>query len=64
MPPCLSLSDTCSFTVNCDSSQFAQWVGLVPVSEGVNNKVKNKFDVHDWMTANLALVHLLFSPPT
>lgn len=57
MQPCLSLSE-----VICDSSQFAQWVGRVPVSEALNNKVKNKLHVHEWMAASLTFVYLSSFP--
>lgn len=52
----VSLCQGAALKVNCDSSQFAQWVGLVPVSEGINKKVKNNSDVYEWMAVSLTFV--------
>lgn len=52
----------CSLKVICDSSQFAQWVGRVPVSEALNNKVKKKLHVHEWVAASLTFVYLSSFP--
>lgn len=52
----VSLCQRAALKVNCDSSQFAQWIGLVPVPGGINNKVKNKSDVYEWMAASLTFV--------